>query len=404
MTPPVSKGGQAVRRPGRSASKSLLPLVEILERNARHLQAIRTTTLALVLIAAVATAYFARDFLLPVVLAFLLALTLRPIVRYLERRGVAAGISAVILVAGIVAVVAAGIFFLSGPVSHWLDTAPQVGQELSRKLSVLRSPVKAVVAASEQVQNITEGASSPNVQKVVIQQPGLLSRAADTLVSAVTTTGVTLVLLLFLLASGSLFYEKMIAVLPTLSDKKKALRVAYDVETEVSRYLFTITIINIGVGVVVAVGMAMTGMPNPALWGVAAAILNFIPYIGALIGVAMITVVAILSFDTIGQAMIPPMIFVACHIAEGQFLTPIILGRRLELNSVAIFIALALWSWLWGIVGAIIAVPLLVSIKVFCDHFDGLTSFGEFLSAGPSKTPSEDTEADDPLPSTSRPV
>ena len=167
-------------------------------------------------------------------------------------------------------------------------------------------------------------------------------------------------------------------------------------EQEISRYLFTVTLINIAFGIVTAVGMAITGMPNPALWGVAAALLNFIPYIGALTGLIMVSIVAILSFATIGEALIPPAIYLGCHILEGQFLTPIILGRRLELNSVAIFITLALWSWLWGIVGAIIAVPLLVCIKVFCDHFDGLTSFGEFLSGAPPKPgeQNEDAEAE----------
>ncbi len=365
---------------------------ELLESLNRHLRTIRVATVILAFVGAIATAYFARDFLLPVVLAFLLALTLSPVVRYLQRRGIPAGVSALMLVAVVVAIIGAGTFSLSGPVAHWLDIAPEIGQQLSRKMAAFRSPVDAAVQASEQVEKITESSSSPNVQKVVIQQPGLLSRAADTLVSALTTTGVTVVLLLFLLSSGTLFYEKMIGVLPTLSDKKKALRVAYDVEREVSRYLLTVTLINITLGVVVAIAMALTGMPNPLLWGVAAALLNFIPYIGALTGLVMVAIVAILSFDTIGQALVPPSIFLACHVLEGQFLTPIVLGRRLELNSVAIFIALALWSWLWGIVGAIIAVPMLVCIKVFCDHFDGLTSFGEFLSGSAPKISSEDEE------------
>jgi predicted PurR-regulated permease PerM len=231
--------------------------------------------------------------------------------------------------------------------------------------------------------------AASNVQKVVIQQPGLLSRAADTLVSTLTTTGVMLVLLLFLLSSGTLFYEKMIAVLPTLTDKKRALRVAYDVEREVSRYLLTVTLVNICLGSVVAAAMALLGMPNPLLWGVAATLLNFIPYIGGLTGIAIVTVISILSFDAVERMIVPPLVYAACHVLEGQFLTPIFLGRRLELNSVAIFISLALWSWLWGIVGGIIAVPLLLSIKVFCDHFDGLGAVGEFLSASPPKRPEE---------------
>ena len=220
-----------------NASKSQISPPEVLERIDGKLRAIRAATVMLVVVALLATAYFARDFLLPVVLAFLLALTLSPIVRYLQRRNIPAGLTALLLVGAIVAFVASGIFFLSGPVKHWLEIAPEIGEQLSSKLASLRSPVEAAVQASQQVEKITESGSSPNVQKVVIQQPGLLSRAADTLVSTITTAGVTVVLLLFLLSSGTLFYEKMIGILPTLSDKKKALRVAYDVEQEISRYL-----------------------------------------------------------------------------------------------------------------------------------------------------------------------
>jgi predicted PurR-regulated permease PerM len=369
------------------------------ERTELHLKIIRRLVMFIAVIVGGAAAYFAREVFLPLVLAFLLGLTLRPIVRYLERRNVPAGLTATVLVACVIGTLASGIYFLSGPFSHWLDTAPQIGQELSQKLAGLRSPVEAVVQASEQVENLTDNAGSSNVQKVVVQQPGLLSRAADNLVSTFTTAGLTMVLLLFLLSSGTLFYEKLIAIMPTLSDKKKALRVVYDIESEVSRYLLTITAINIAMGTVVAVAMAATGMPNPVLWGVAAAILNFIPYLGALAGVAMISIVSLLSFSTLGQAAIPPVLYLICHIAEGQFLTPIIVGRRLELNSVAILITLAIWGWLWGIVGAVIAVPLLVCIKVFCDHFEELAAFGEFLSANP---PRHHTEEENPAPVVSK--
>ena len=372
----------------RTDSNTLTP-ADLKGQQERHLRTIRRASLFIAMVLGAGVTYFARDILLPLTLAFLLALTLRPVVRYFERRGVPSSISAVVLVVMVIGAFGSGIFFLSSPVSHWLDIAPQIGQELSRKLAHLRSPVEAVVAASEQVENLTESGSS-TVQKVVVQQPGLLSRAADNLVGSLTTMGLTIVLLLFLLSSGTLFYEKLISIMPRMSNKKKALRVVYDIETEVSRYLLTITLINMALGAVVAVAMAATGMPNPILWGVAAAILNFIPYVGALAGLVMIFVVALLSFPTLGEAIVPPLLYLAFHIAEGQFLTPIIIGRRLELNSVAILIALAVWSWMWGIVGAVIAVPLLVCVKVFCDHFDGLTSFGEFLSAAPPHVHAEE--------------
>ena len=344
------------------------------------LRGIRTASIGLFLIALVGLVYFARDFLLPVVLAFLFALTLSPVVRFLKKRGVPPALSALALVLILVAGFGAGAFFLSEPVSNWVDTAPEIGRKVQEKLKVLKKPVDAVVAASDQVAKMSESASSPQVQSVVVQQPGILSKAADNLVGGLSIAAITFVLLLFLLASGTLFYEKMIGVLPTLSDKKRALTIAYDVEREVSHYLLSITVINIGFGIVVASSMMFTGMPNPVLWGVAASFLNFIPYIGALAGIGMVGLVAMISFDSVGYALLPPLLYLAAAIVEGQFITPIVLGRRLELNSVAIFIFVALWSWLWGIVGTIIAVPLLVSVKVFCDHFEGLQTFGEFLS------------------------
>jgi predicted PurR-regulated permease PerM len=179
-------------------------------------------------------------------------------------------------------------------------------------------------------------------------------------------------------------------VLPTLTDKKRALRLVYDVEREVSHYILTVALINAALGAVIAVGMWYTGMPNPALWGVAAALLNFIPFLGAVVGVAMVTVVALVSLDTVSQAILPPLVYLAATAAEGWFMTPLILGRRLELNAMAILIALALWGWLWGIMGALMAVPLLVATKAFCDHFDELKAWGEFLSPRVSAAPAEE--------------
>jgi len=374
---------------------SELTPAEVEERQEHHLRIIRRALIFIALVLGAAVAYFARDLMLPLTLAFLLALTLRPVVRYFERRNVPSTLTAIVLVAMVLGAFGSGIFFLSGPVAHWLDIAPQIGQDLSKKLAAFRDPVDAVVAASEQVENLTES-GSVGVQKVVVQQPGLISRAADNLISSLTTLGLTIVLLLFLLSSGTLFYEKLISIMPRLSNKKKALRVVYDIESVVSRYLLTITIINCALGFLVAIAMTATGMPNPILWGVAVAILNFIPYVGALIGLGMISIVSLLSFTTLGEAIVPPLIYLGLHIAEGQFLTPIIIGRRLEMNSVAILIALALWSWMWGIVGAVIAVPLLVCVKVVCDHFDNLAAFGEFLSAAPPRPHTDEEHAAHP--------
>ena len=139
--------------------------------------------------------------------------------------------------------------------------------------------------------------------------------------------------------------------------------------------------INGGLGVAVGLGLWAIGLPNPFLWGAAAALLNFLPYVGALATILFVAAIALVSFDSLSYAMLAPGWVILCGIVEGQVVTPLVVGRRLEVNAVAIFIAVAFWSWLWGIVGALIAVPLLVVVKVFCDHFDGLRHVGNFLSA-----------------------
>jgi predicted PurR-regulated permease PerM len=341
----------------------------------------RIPTLGIFLILLVGALYFARDFFMPVVLAFLMALTLTPIVRFLGKRGVPAALSATLLVIVSAGAIGATGYMMSGPVAELIEDAPRIGRDLTVRLRELRQPLEQVLDASEQIDEATETAEGPEVQRVVVAQPGILSRAAGNLISAGTAIAIVLVLSLFLLASGTLFYEKIVQSFTRMSEKKRALRIVYDVEREISRYLLTVAIINTCLGAAVAVGLWAIGMPNPLVFGVAAALLNFLPYIGALLTAFIVAAISLVSFDSFSYALLAPAYVVFCNTMEGQFLTPLILGRRLELNAVAIFIAVAFWSWLWGFVGAIMAVPLLVVIKVFCDNFEGLRHVGNFLAA-----------------------
>jgi predicted PurR-regulated permease PerM len=325
--------------------------------------------------------YIGREFLTPVFMAFILATTLTPVVRYMGKWGVPSAVAATILI--FMSAFGFGTlgYFTSGPVSQMISDAPEIGEKLRERAETVRRMFDKAIKATDQIDKVSENVDDVTVQKVVVAQPGILSRAAGSLLSIGTTLAVTFVLSLFLLASGTLFYQKIIQLFPNLSDKKKALKVIYNIQAEISRYLFTISVINVIVGVVVGSGMWIIGIPNALVWGVASTVLNFLPYVGALIAIVLVGVISIVTFDDTLYALIAPGFILLVHILEGQFLTPMLLGRRLELNAVFVFISISFWSWLWGFVGALMAVPILVIIKVVCDNFETLRPIGNFLAA-----------------------
>ena len=180
---------------------------------------------------------------------------------------------------------------------------------------------------------------------------------------------------------GDLFLEKLVGVLPQFRDKKTAVLIARATEAQISAYLFTTTLINLGVGVVTAVAMLLVGMPNPWLWGAVAAVLNYVPYVGAMVNMVVLAVAALLSFDTVGRALIVPAVFLGINLVEGNLVTPAIQGRSMSLNPVALFVGFTFWWYIWGIPGAIMAVPMMATMKIICDHIDALSPVGEFLGS-----------------------
>jgi predicted PurR-regulated permease PerM len=290
----------------------------------------------------------------------------------------------VLLILALAAAIALGTTLISGPVSQIIGEIPSLADRVRERFDFLREPFARISEAGRQVQAITSGSTDQTTatQRVVVQQDsGLLGWIAGTAADFGTTFGATLILSLFLLASGTTLRSKLIRVLPDLSGKKRSLRVLRDIENEVSRYLLTISAINAGLGVCIGLSMAVLGLPNPLLWGIAGGLLNFIPYLGSLVGNVLATAVAIVTFPSLAEAALVPIVYLALQILEGNFVTPFIVGRRLELNTVAILIFLSLTTWMWGIVGAIIGVPLLVVVKVFADNFPSLAPLAEFLSA-----------------------
>jgi predicted PurR-regulated permease PerM len=363
--------------------------------------------LGMFLILVVAGLYLARDIALPIAIAFLLAIVLSPLVRALRGWGIPEAISAISLVGGLIFVLAIGGFFLSGPVRSWFDDAPRISREIQAKLSVFRGTAETIAEATQTVEAIAEnaGAAGPGgeVQRVQLSQPGILAQVFEGVPAALAKLALTLVLVVFILASGDLFYEKLVRVMPTLSDKKRAVRIFREVEFEVSRYFLTVAMINAGFGLAVGTGLALVGWATPVVWGLAAAILNFIPYIGGLVAVLIMALVGMVAFDSITFALLGPAIYILCNIVESNLVTPLIVGRRLELNPVVILISLTFWGWLWGIAGLLVAVPFLVVVKVFADHVDGMAPVGEFLAARHTEITNGDGSSDQPVPPTVSP-
>lgn len=327
---------------------------------------------------AAAALYFAQTFFIPVALSLLLALILSPIVRAARRRGVPHVVSAVALVSMVAVAMVAGALLISAPAAQWISRTPELGARLEQRLNGIREPVEAVNRASEQVEQATD--SRGPAAEVVVKGPSLFSRAAENAMVFLASFVLTLLLTVFILSSSDIFYSKLVRLAPTLSAKKHALSLVHGIENEVSRYLLTVTTINCALGTVIGLAMWAVGLPQPYLWGVAAALLNFMPYVGMILGVAMVSAVALVTFDTVAYAMLAPLSYLACTSIEGGIITPVILGRRLSINTVAIMLAISFWGWLWGVVGILIAVPLLVITKVVCDHIAPFAPFAEFLS------------------------
>ena len=324
--------------------------------------------------------YIAQDLLFPITLAFLLSLVFSPVVRTFARVRIPRVLTAFTIVLGLTATAIAGVYGLSGPVSGWIDEAPQIERQLRLRLADLGEPLDKLRDAQKQVSEATDqNNEGDDVQKVVVAEPNLISQAAQGAPGIATGIALMLVLLLFILSGGDLVYEKMVRALPTFGDRRKGLRIAHDVEREVSRYLATISAINIILGIVIGTLMAVIGMPNPFLWGVAAAVLNFVPVLGALCGVMLVGVVALVSVQTTSEALLAPALYLACTALEGQLITPALVGNRLRINSIAIILAIAFWGWLWGFVGVLVAVPLLIVTSVIANHVEGLGGLRELL-------------------------
>ncbi|KEZ77172.1 AI-2E family transporter [Salinisphaera hydrothermalis] len=340
----------------------------------------RIALIGLFVFACIGVLSIAKDFLVPVVLAFLLAMVFGPVRRVFDRRGIPTVVSSFGIVAVLLMLFLGLVSALTVPASDWIDNAPRIERQIQQRVAELSRSMNGLMEINAKIEKLTKPTDDHHVEKVEVKQRGMAATAIMLAPAILGQFVFTLVLLLFLLASGDMFYEKIVHVLPTFRDKRRAVEIAFNIERKLSRYLLTITLINLGVGIVLGSAMALFGLPNALLIGLIAFLLNFIPYLGAAAGIVLVTIVAALSFHWIGWAPIAGGIYLGISIIEGQFVTPYLVGRNLRLNTVVVFISVSFWAWLWSVVGMVVAVPLLVAVRTLSEHIDVLHNLGDFLS------------------------
>jgi predicted PurR-regulated permease PerM len=329
----------------------------------------------------IAFLYFAKPFVMPLVLAMLLTFLLKPIVRALAGIRLPEPIAAMLVIALFFTAVFFAVSGLVQPAGQWAGKAPETIAKVQERFQHWFRRAERLTRAAAQVQDMTKTATGePQTPQVEVKQPVLIATVLTFTKSFMAGLIETVVLLFFMLAAGDLFMQKLVRVLPTLHDKKKAVEIADELQHSLSTFLFTITMINAVLGLLVGLAAFLIGLPNPVLWGVLAGTLNFIPYFGPITGVVVLLIAGFISFDSPVRAVAPSVIYLSLHAVEANVITPMVLGRRLTLNPLVIFLSLMFWTWLWGIPGALLSIPMLMMLKIFCDHFKPLAPIGEFLS------------------------
>jgi predicted PurR-regulated permease PerM len=320
--------------------------------------------------------YLTGEIFIPIIIAFLLKMVLEPAMEMLVACHLPRFLSAFLIVSVLLGGFTGLAIILSGPAASWISKAPESFTRLQTRLASLTAVARDFQKASHDVEQIGEDSTSP---AVAVKGPPLstfLFSGTRALSAGLVTV---VVLLYFLLVSGNSFLRRMVEILPTLQNKKQVVDITNEIQRTVATYLGTVTVMNLLVGLLTGLAAYFCGLSDPILWGSVAFLLNYIPIIGPLAGVAILGLASLLTFDTIWQALLPAGIYLGIHVVEGEVVTPTLLARRLTLNPVAVIIALVFWYWMWGVAGALLAVPMLATFKIICDRIERLMAIGHFL-------------------------
>lgn len=350
-------------------NKTILPTVS---RPLRPLP-VRMATIArclvlLSILAVIAACYLAREIIGTILLALLFSLLFSPMVSWFQRLRLPRALVSGLIVLGIVAISVGALYALAQPAKDWISKAPAAIHSVSQRFKDLRAPVQEAQKASESLSNLATPNGDPSQQVVVKDGSNPLSTLAAGTPHVLELIAATILMLYFFLSSGDNFLRRLVEVAPGMTEKRIVVSIARDIQREMSRYLYTITLINFGLGCATAIAMACLQVPNAVLWGAMVFLFNFAPYIGASISAMILTIIGFSTFPSLGHALAVPGVFLVLAFIEGQLVTPTIIGKRLAVNPVVVFVWLLIWGWLWGVIGILLAGPLLACFRIICQH------------------------------------
>ena len=328
----------------------------------RRAEVVAFALVALLVICVVAVLYAAKAFFLPITMAFIVGTMLSPAASLLERYRIPRAVAAVLIVTAVSATVVFMVGLIASPVMEWSNNLPELGSRLKEKMHVFDRPL----SLWQELQGMLGGSdklATFEMPKFEWVQPTL-----EFLSPTFTEFLLFIAILILFIAS---WRESRRALIMNFGDRPtrlRTLRILNEIEEHLGNYLLMVTMINVGVGVATGIICAITGMPNPAGLGALAATLNFIPIIGPVAMFAILIVVGLVTFPAISAGLLAATLFAALTFLEGHFITPTIIGRRLSLNALAVFLALAFWTWLWGPMGAFLSSPLLIVALIIKEH------------------------------------
>lgn len=324
--------------------------------------------------------YFAAAILIPVTLALLLSMLLSPAVTFFERLGLPSQIGAALTVVATLTILLAAVYGLSGSAREWVERVPQNFFRIEELVKSVRAPMEKLNDAKKKVESATEVDSGETPIEVRLERPGVTEQFLTGTPHVVASIGVVIMLLYFLLASGDAFLRKTVEAMPALEDKKRIVEIIRSIQSDVSYYLAMLTLLNGAMGLTVGLVCWAIGLPNPVLWGVVVMVLSYAPFAGSAVIAMILGFVGLLTFSNLSIALLPVGTYLVAMFLVSNIAVPYILGQRLTLSPVAVFLSIIFWGWMWGVIGALLAVPLLATFKIIADRIDSMRPVSEFLS------------------------